>query len=216
VSTLLKKELRLALHPMNLCFLSLSALLLVPNYPYYVTFFYTTLGIFMMFQTARENRDIFYMMLLPVRKRDMVRARFLMVMLIELAQMVCCIPFMYLRGTYASLNNAVGIEANLAFLGISFLMLGVFHLIFFPGFYKTAQKVGIPFLLGSTAFFLMIIAAEILLRVLPYLRSCCDSMAWSDQIMQIPLLLGGLLGYLVLTFFAYRISVRRFEALDIA
>ena len=215
MATLLKKELRLALHPMNLFFLALSALVLVPNYPYYVTFFYTTLGIFMLFQTARENRDIFYMMLLPVRKRELVRARFALVMLIELAQVVCCLPFMYLRSTYASLNNAVGIEANLAFLGISFVMLGVFHLIFLPGFYKTAQKVGLPFLWGSVAFFLMLVAAEVLLRIVPYLRDCCDSMAWSDQGRQIPLLLGGFAAYLLLTFLAYRISVRRFERLDL-
>ena len=215
MATLLKKELRLALHPMNLFFLALSALVLVPNYPYYVTFFYTTLGIFMMFQTARENRDIFYMMLLPVRKRELVRARFALVMLIELAQAVCCLPFMCLRSTYASLNNAVGIEANLAFLGISFVMLGVFHLIFLPGFYKTAQKVGLPFLWGSVVFFLMLVAAEVLLRIVPYLRDCCDSMAWGDQRRQIPLLLGGFAVYLLLTFFAYRISVRRFERLDL-
>ena len=55
MAELMKKELKLVLHPMNIVFLALSALLLVPNYPYYVTFFYTTLGIFMMTQTAIEN-----------------------------------------------------------------------------------------------------------------------------------------------------------------
>ena len=39
MNLLFKKEMRLAMHPASLGFLALSALLLVPNYPYYVTFF---------------------------------------------------------------------------------------------------------------------------------------------------------------------------------
>ena len=67
---LLKKEWKLVMMPVPLLFLLLSALVLVPNYPYYVTFFYTTLGIFLMMQFARENRDLYYMALLPVTKRE--------------------------------------------------------------------------------------------------------------------------------------------------
>lgn len=215
MGALLKKEAKLVLHPMNYCFLALSALVLVPNYPYYVTFFYTTLGIFMMFQAARENRDISYMMLLPIRKRDMVRARFATVMLIELAQILSCIPFMWLRSRYAGLNNAVGIEANVAFLGISLMMLGVFHLIFLAGFYKTATKIGVCFVWTSVAFFVMIVIAEAALRLIPYLRDTCDSMAAPMQIKQIPLLIGGLAVYLLLSWLACRLSVKRFEALDL-
>ena len=75
MKALMKKEWRLAMMPVPLLFLALSALVLVPNYPYYVTFFYTTLGIFLFFQAARENRDIAYMLLLPVKKQQMVYAR---------------------------------------------------------------------------------------------------------------------------------------------
>ncbi len=71
--TLFKKEWKLVMMPVPLLFLLLSGLVLIPNYPYYVTFFYTTLGIFLMMQSARENRDLYYMALLPVTKREMVR-----------------------------------------------------------------------------------------------------------------------------------------------
>ena len=74
---LMKKEWKLTVTPVPLLFLLLSALVLVPSYPYYVTFFYNALGIFLMLQAARENRDVYYMALLPVTKRDVVRARFL-------------------------------------------------------------------------------------------------------------------------------------------
>ena len=215
MGNLIKKELKLVLHPTNFIFLALSALVLIPNYPYYLTFFYTALGIFWMFQSARENRDIFYMMLLPITKRDMVKARFLTVMMIEIVQVICCIPIMWLRSRYAHISNNVGIEANIAFLGISFMMLGVFHLIFLAGFYKTAVNVGKPFLWTSVAFFVMIVLAEVLLRVIPYLRDTCDSMAAAMQVKQIPLLIAGILVWLLLTYLAYRLSVKRFEALDL-
>ena len=215
MGALLKKELKLVLHPTNLIFLALSSLLLVPNYPYFVTFFYTALGIFMMTQTARENKDIAYMMTLPVRKRDTVKARFALVMLIELAQVLACIPFMLIRSRYAQINNAVGFEANIGFLGVALIMLGVFHLVFLAGFYKTGYKVGLPFIWTSVAFFVMIALAEIALRVIPYLRDTCDSMAAAMQVKQIPLLIFGLVVYLLLTWLAYQLSVKRFEALDL-
>ena len=68
--TLFKKEWKLVMMPVPLLFLLLSGLVLIPNYPYYVTFFYTTLGIFLMMQSARENRDLYYMALLPITKRE--------------------------------------------------------------------------------------------------------------------------------------------------
>ena len=46
MKALQSKEWRLAMSPVPLLFLALSGLVLIPNYPYYVTFFYTTLGIF--------------------------------------------------------------------------------------------------------------------------------------------------------------------------
>ena len=94
---LLKKEWKLVMMPVPLLFLLLSALVLVPNYPYYVTFFYTTLGIFLMMQFARENRDLYYMALLPVTKCEMVKARFSLVLTIEAMQVLACVPFLLLR-----------------------------------------------------------------------------------------------------------------------
>ena len=43
---LLYKEFRLVTHPLLPFFLLLSAMLLIPAYPFYVVFFYTTLGLF--------------------------------------------------------------------------------------------------------------------------------------------------------------------------
>ena len=58
MKNLMRKELLLAMHPASVLFLLLSAMLLIPNYPYYVICFYTCLGTFFICLTGRENRDI--------------------------------------------------------------------------------------------------------------------------------------------------------------
>ena len=160
MKNLLYKEFRLAIHPSVYIFFVLTALLLVPSYPYYVSFFYLMLGIFLTFKTNRAENDIFYSALLPVRKGDVVRARVLTVALLELANILIAIPFAVISAKInpAGGNNA-GIEPNVAFFGLSFLMYGGFNLIFFPVFYKTGRSEGKAFLWGGVFTFLYIIAA---------------------------------------------------------
>ena len=213
--TLLKKEWKLVMMPVPLLFLLLSALLLVPNYPYYVTFFYTTLGIFLMLQSARENRDLYYMAMLPITKREMVKARFLLILSVELLQMLVCIPFLFLRAGYANLKNAVGIEANVAFLGLALVMLGLFNRIFFPMHYKNAYDLGKPFLISSIVLAIYVFVMEAAQHVLPYLKDVCDSYAASDQLRQLPVLFGGAIVFALLTPRSYRLSVSHFEQADL-
>lgn len=210
--TLFKKEWKLVMMPVPLLFLLLSGLVLIPNYPYYVTFFYTTLGIFLMMQSARENRDLYYMALLPVTKREMVKARFSLVLTIEAMQVLVCIPFLLLRASYGEIKNAVGMEANIAFLGFSLVLLGLFNRIFFPMHYKNLGK---PFVVSSAALALGMIILETLQHVLPYLKDVCDSYEAADQLRQLPVLFGGLLAFVLLTVRSFSISVRRFENADL-
>ena len=212
---LMKKEWKLVVTPVPLLFLLLSALVLVPSYPYYVTFFYNDLGIFLMLQAARENRDVYYMALLPVTKRDVVRARFSTVVTLQLLQIAACIPFMLLRRSYAQINNPVGIEANLAFLGFGFVLMGLFNLTFLPMHYKNGYDLGKPFVLSAIWQFLFIAVAETLSHIVPYLSTVCQSYAAAEQLQQLPLLLAGAIIYAAGTYLAWRISVRRFVRVDL-
>ena len=209
------KEWRLAMSPVPLLFLLLSGLILIPNYPYYVTFFYNGLGIFMLMQSMRENRDTAYMMLLPVTKAQMVRARFRTVVQLELLQVLACVPFMLVRASYGHLNNAVGIEANAAFLGLGLVQMGLFNLVFFPLHYKNAYDLGKPFVAASAAELLYIILAESCDHVIPYMKTVCESYALADQLRQLPVLLGGALVFAGLTVWARTVSARRFEQVDL-
>ena len=130
MKALLRKEFTLSLFPLPYCFWLLAGLLLIPNYPYFVTFFYAALGVMFLFQYNRENRDLNYMMTLPITKGQMVKARVVQTAAIELGMLVACLPFMAVRGLYSFLNNQVGFEANLALLGLGAAQLGLFNLIF--------------------------------------------------------------------------------------
>ena len=215
MKALQSKNWRLAMSPVPLLFLLLSGLILIPNYPYYVTFFYNSLGVFMWMQSLRENRDTAYMMLLPVTKAEMVRARLRTVVQLELLQLLACVPFMVLRASYGHLNNAVGIEANAAFLGLGLVQMGLFNLVFFPMHYRNAYDLGKPFLAASAAELFYIVLVEACDHVIPYMKTVCESYALSDQLRQWPMLLGGVAVFALLTWAAERSSVRRFEKVDL-
>ena len=214
MKALMYKEWKLAMSPVPLLFLCLSALLLVPNYPYYVTFFYSSLGIFLWMQSLRENRDLAYIMLLPVTKRDVVRARLLTACTLQLLQALACVPFMLLRARFGA-NNAVGIEANVAFLGLGFVQMGLFNLIFFPLHYRNAYDLGKPFVLASIAEFFYLVLAETLDHIVPYMKTVCESYAPADQFRQLPVFFGGLLVYALLSLLALRRSELRFLQTDL-
>lgn len=160
MKNLIYKELMLAMHPAAILFLCLSSMLMIPSYPYFIIFFYTCLGVFFICMSGRENKDIYYTMLLPAEKRGIVAARFLLVVLIELLQFAAAVPFALLRSAVYSGPNEAGMNVNPAFFGFAFLMLGLFNLVFFTKYYKNPNKVGVPFLLGCIAFSVCMLLVE--------------------------------------------------------
>jgi len=217
MKNLLYKELKLASHPTTFLFLAFALMLLIPSYPYYVAFFYTCLGVFFIFLSARGNKDIFFTACLPVRKRDLVKARCTFIAIVELAQIIVSVPFAVI-GEKINPNpggNPVGIEANVAFFGLIFLMFGLFNLSFLPSFYKTAYKLGKPLLFGGLAVGLFILVAEGSVQAIPALKAALDTTDPALMIRQIPILVAGILCFYGLTLLAYKKSVRNFEKVDL-
>ena len=212
---LLHKELRLALHPTVPLFWLLGALLLIPNYPYYVIFFYTLLGIFFVCLSGRENNDIAYTLALPVRKRDVVAARMGLAVLIEGIQVGLAVPFAALRQRLSLPGNQVGMDANIAFFGLSLLLLGAMNVFFFPRYYAAPDKVGKAFAKTAVFAFLLIGVLEMLDHALPLFRDQLDTPDPQFLPQKLICLGVGLAGYGLCTALAYRMSVRRFEALDL-
>lgn len=212
---LLYKEFRLASHPAAILFLALSTMMLIPNYPLTVTFFYPCLGAFFICLNSRENRDLAYTLLLPVKKRDLVRARVLMVAALQLCQLVLCVPFFFLRDLYPPVGNVVGLDANLALLGFGLVEFGIFNLVFFSWHYRDPAKVGVPFLVGSIAVFVWVGISEASAHIVPFVRERLDTPLFEFLPEKAAALLIGAALYALLTGLAVRIAERRFEQLDV-
>lgn len=214
MKTLLYKQLRLACHPMTPVFCLSGIMLLIPNYPYSVAFFYVTLGLFFTFLNMREQKDIYYSALLPIRKRDTVRAAVAFTVLVELLSVVITALFCLLSAKLQpGKDNAVGMDANLMLLGTGFVLYGVFNLVFFVCLYRSGYKVGAAYLKSNLALWPMMLLAE----ALPHF----PSLMWLNRVdaqanlRQIPILLFGVAVFAVLTILAYRRSARLYERVDL-
>ncbi len=212
---LLKKEFRLCVHPAAWMMLALGALILTPNYPYAVSFFYMTLGIFFICLSSRENHDAAYTLTLPVSRRDMVRGRVLLSCCLEGLDLAVCAAFIVLKNLIGGGKNAAGMDANLALLGEGLLLFSLFHIIFFPAWYKDIAKVGKPFVAASAAVFLYIVLALVSTYALPFVRDCLDTPdpAHLPEKLLFLLLSAGCYG--LCTALSIRWSARNFEALDL-
>lgn len=212
---LLKKELRLALHPTAPLFLALSAMLMIPNYPYLVVFFYTGLAVFFTCLTGRENHDIDYTMLLPVSKRDVVRARILLVTLLELTQLTVAVPFAILRQRLIPEPNLAGMDANIALFAVALTQMGLFNLVFFRAYYRDVRKVGAAFGASSVMTFFFIAIMEAMTYVLPFFRDVLDTPDPEHLTAKLLTLLVGASAFAALTLMALRRAEKDFERQDI-
>lgn len=213
MSELLYKELRLAAHPSLYIFMCMGALLLIPAYPYGVVFFFGCLGLFQSFMFDRETRDVFYTALLPRPKRDVVKGKLLLAVFAQLVQLIFSLPFAFLRTLYLPDGNPVGMEPNAAWYGFGLMVYGIFNLVFFTQFYKTAYKAGTSFLIALIPTTLGIIAIEASVHF-PGMR-WLDGMDGASLLRQLPILLAGIVVYAAANALAYRIGARRFERVDL-
>lgn len=212
---LLYKEWKLANHPTSYLFTLLAAMLLIPNYPYYVAFFYMTLAVFFICLTGRENRDIFYTALLPVSRGDIVRARVTFVVILEVIQLLLAIPLGLLRQRFPLPGNAVGMDANLSLIALAMPMLGLFNLVFFSRYYANPAKVGTAFAWGSTVLAVYILVAETLTHILPFLRDVLDTPDTQYLGVKLAVLVLGGVIYACLNLWTVKRCVKRFEQLDL-
>lgn len=210
---LLYKEYRLTAHPTLYLFLAMGAMLLIPAYPYSIVFFYSCLAFFFCFLKSRENKDIYFTALLPVGKRDVVKAKYLFLILSEAAYLLMCVPFAVLRFMLLPSGNPVGMVPNLYFFGVGFVIYGVFNAVYPSEFYKTAYSVGKAFLIALIPIATVILLSEALTHF-PSL-SFLKGISLNALTLQLPFFFGGIVCFAVLTLLGYRLSAKRFERVDI-
>lgn len=214
MKALLYKQFRLVCHPMTLIFCLFGIMVLIPNYPYTVIFFYVRLGLFFTFLNIREQKDIYYSALLPVPKRDTVKAGCAFVAIIEVLSLVVLIPCSLLAvHLQPGKDNLVGLDPNLALLAAGFLLYAVFNGVFLPSFYANGYKVGMAFLNAVIPTTLVMGALE----ALPHFPALTwlDDLDAATQVRLLPALIASVLLYAGGMALTFRASARRYEKVDL-
>ena len=185
MKTLLYKQLRLVCHPMTPVFCLFGFMVIIPNYPYTVIFFYVMLGLFFTFLNMREQKDLYYTALLPVPKRDAVKAGCLFTALIELLSLAVLVPCALLAvRLQPGKDNLVGLD----------------------------PKVGVAFVKAIIPTTLAMIVFEALPHV-PGLM-WLDDMDAATQVRLLPVLIGSILIYVGCMALTFQASARAYEKVD--
>ena len=214
MKALLYKEFRLVCHPMTPIFCLFGVMVLIPNYPYTVIFFYVMLGLFFTFLNIREQKDIYYSALLPVPKRDTVKAGCAFVAIIEVLSLVVLIPCSLLAAhLQPGKDNLVGLDPNAALLAAGFLLYAVFNAVFLPSFYANGYKVGVAFLKAviPTTLVMMVLEALPHFPALTWL----DDMDTATQVRLLPYFVAAVLLYGIGTVLTFRRAAAQYEKVDL-
>ncbi len=213
---LVMKEWKLCMHPTGYLMPLLAVLVLVPGYPYGVCCFFVGLAIFFICLTAREDHDAGYTLMLPVSRRDAVRARILFCAALEAADLTLMGVFILVKKAVGSLPNPAGLDAGAALIGEGMIIFALYNLVFFPNYYKDINKPGKAFAFAATAVFLWICLEIVGTYTVPFLRDILDRPDPEHMSEKLLFTLGGLALFLAGTALSVRLSAKGFEAADLS
>ena len=217
MKVLIFKELKLATPLLTFLFLGFTVMAFIPGYPILCGAFFVCFGIFHSYQLGREDNDVLYTALLPIKKSDAVKAKFVWTAILQSAAFAMFALFTYIRMAFLSealvyKTNAL-MGANPIFLAFVLVIFATFNCVFIKGFFKTAYRFGTPFLQFAVISFVIICIAEAL-HHFPNLK-WLNTLGFSDVGKQLCVLLAAIILYVITTVVSCRISQNRFEKIDL-
>ena len=159
MKALLYKEFKLAMHPMCYIFVAMFPfMILIPAYPVAIGFIYVLSCYPVLFLGAnkgQQSNDLLYSTLLPIRKRDIVKARIFTVAIMQfafIAIMSALSPLaIFIRQAIAASSGepvvdiGLGMGSFVLILAIAIVGFSIADLIFFAKYYKNGKSI-----VGST------------------------------------------------------------------
>jgi hypothetical protein len=209
---LLYKEFHLAIHPLFYLVALFGLLLLIPQWLYFIALMYFFfIAVPNIFTYSKSQGDIAFSMSLPVRRSDIVKSRVMSLALLELLQIVTAAIFAVVNKLLYPEGNFL-LDANIAFIGFVFMMYGLFNIVIFPMFYKTAYKIAGPSITAITVTVLFAAAVEMAVQAIPFARTLDG---WDNIGAQVVVLILGIVLFILLSLLSSKISVKRFERVNI-
>ena len=168
---LLRKEITLGNSVQTIIwFICAIGMSFIPSYPVYVGPFYITLAIMMTFALNQSSHDILYTVLLPVRKIDTVKARFLYCGLLEVIVLLAAVLIAVLKRQLHFPENKAGIDLTIAYFGLQMIIFAVFNFIFLGNVYKDPLKPGLRYLIAAIMYFIVYAICELPLWIYFHFR----------------------------------------------
>ena len=226
MKALIYKELKLAMHPICYIFIVLFPfMILIPSYPLGIGFIYVLTCYPILFLGAnkgQQSNDLLYSTLLPVRKKDIVLARIVTVILMQ-AAFIFIMSALYplARFINASIAQTVdnpnefavpglGFDSYVLLLAIAIIGYAIADLIFFPIYYKKGKSIVMSTLFTILGFVVYISAFTIGLPFVPGLEFLNNLYIG----IQFGVLAGALLISFALHLVVYKVSSKRLEKVD--
>lgn len=233
MKALIYKEFKLAMHPICYLFVALFPLMiLIPSYPIAVGFIYVLAAYPILFLGAnkgQQSNDLLYSVLLPVRKKDIVLARIITVVTMQLASILIMSA---LYPAALAINTAIaqsveaqkaageavkapgipglGLNSYVLILAIAIIGYSLADLIFLPIYYKKGKWIVMPTLLTILSFITYLGITTIALPYIPGLEILNNlSIGIQFIALAVTILISVLVHILV-----YKISSSRLEKVD--
>ena len=230
MKALLYKEFKLAMHPM--CYVFIAAfplMILIPSttYPVTIGFIYVLSCYPVLFLGAnkgQQSNDLLYSTLLPVRKKDIVLARVITIIIMHAAfcllTSALCPLGMMIRNNIPPANPGeqnvdVGFSLNSYVLVLAIVLVGyaLADLIFFPIYYKNGKSIVLSTLMMIIGFIVYLgiftIALPMVLKEVGVIN--LDTLPIYIQFIALGI---ALLIYALLHVFVYKVSAKSLEKVD--
>lgn len=214
---LLMKDLKLGVNPAFVLLAVLTgALMLIPGWVYFIVimyFFWITIP--NVFAQYRAQNDLLFTTTMPVTKKDIVKARVSVIVILELIQIGIAMIFGLLTvNLYPNLTYYF-FAPHMGFWGLCFAMFAIYNIFLIPMYYKTAYKYGAAQVAAITAAMVFAGIAQWLGIQNSYVYDLFNGAGADNIALQTSILFTGIVIFTVFTFIAYRIAVKRFRRVEI-
>ena len=225
MKALLYKEFKLAMHPICYLFVCLFPfMILIPSYPIAIGFIYVLSCYPILFLGAnkgQQSNDLLFSTLLPVRKKDIVLARIITVLIMQLAFiliMSALLPLALLIQKNAGPGGqtpGLGLQGFVSVVAIAIVGYSIADIAFFPIYYKNGKSIVLSTLMMILGF---IVYISIFTIALPYIPGIKDPylkvLQGSGLGIQFAFLGGAIVISALMHFWIYKISAKRLEQVD--
>lgn len=235
------KEMKLAMHPLIWFFIIFFPVMcLIPSYPLMVAFIYVCSCYPILFLGAnkgQQSNDIYFSCLLPVKKKEVVKARILTVLLIQIIPVLIMIalrpvavsafesevlqtfneniktvPNLTLEEVEAGLTVGFSPKGTIVVGALALLSFVIFDLIYFTFFYKNGRSIALPTLFGMLVFStLMVITTIVLPLMFQDIRIFLENSVLAQVIVLAVAVILSVLGHMGI----YKIAAAEFGKVDL-